>query len=128
MLAASFALRNRGYGGILLHSFQLDSREEVAKNAPDYSRGARHGLHQDKLNAFMGKAGSDIGAALSANMALLGDRLGSTKSWWMRVHTISPSDAHAVQSGIGSQTMNRYDSSVRQTNLRTAIHLLDRRR
>ncbi|HEU0068389.1 MAG TPA: hypothetical protein VFQ26_03910 [Nitrospiraceae bacterium] len=80
MLTASFALRNRGYGGILLHSFQLDSREEVAKNAPDYSRRARHGLYQDKLNAFMGKAGSDIGAALSANMALLGDRLGLYKA------------------------------------------------
>ena len=34
----------------------------------------------DKLNAFMGKAVSDIGAALSANMVLLGDKLGLYKA------------------------------------------------
>lgn len=33
-------------------------------------------IDQDKLNAFMGKAVGDIGAAMSANMVLLGDRLG----------------------------------------------------
>ena len=43
--------------------FQLDSLEQAAKNAPN-----------DKLNVFMGKAVGDIGAALSANMVLLGDK------------------------------------------------------
>lgn len=33
-------------------------------------------IDQDKLNAFMGKAVGDIGAAMSANMVLLGDKLG----------------------------------------------------
>ena len=33
-------------------------------------------VNPDKLNAFMGKAVGDIGAALSANMVLLGDKLG----------------------------------------------------
>ncbi len=33
-------------------------------------------IDQDKLIAFMGKAVGDIGAAMSANMVLLGDRLG----------------------------------------------------
>jgi hypothetical protein len=37
-------------------------------------------VHQDKLNAFMGKAVGDIGAALSANMVLLGDKLGLYKA------------------------------------------------
>jgi hypothetical protein len=34
----------------------------------------------DKLKAFMGKAVGDIGAALSANMVLLGDKLGLYKA------------------------------------------------
>ena len=34
----------------------------------------------DKLNAFMGKAVGDIGAAMSANMVLLGDKLGLYKA------------------------------------------------
>lgn len=33
-------------------------------------------VDQDKLNAFRGRAIGDIGAALSANMVLLGDKLG----------------------------------------------------
>ncbi len=33
-------------------------------------------VHPDKLNAFMGKAVDDIGAALSAHMVLLGNTLG----------------------------------------------------
>jgi SAM-dependent methyltransferase len=37
-------------------------------------------IDQDKLNAFMGKAVEDIGAAMSANMVLLGDRLGLYKA------------------------------------------------
>ena len=37
-------------------------------------------VHPDKLNAFMGKALGDIGAALSANMVLLGDTLGLYKA------------------------------------------------
>lgn len=37
-------------------------------------------IDQDKLNAFMGKAVGDIGAAMSANMVLLGDRLGLYKA------------------------------------------------
>lgn len=32
-------------------------------------------VHQNKLNAFMGKAVADIGAALSVNVVLLGDTL-----------------------------------------------------
>ena len=36
--------------------------------------------HQDKLNAFMGEAVGDIGAALNANMVLLGDTLGLYKA------------------------------------------------
>jgi hypothetical protein len=34
----------------------------------------------DKLNAFMGKAVGDIGAAMSANTVLLGDKLGLYKT------------------------------------------------
>jgi 2-polyprenyl-3-methyl-5-hydroxy-6-metoxy-1,4-benzoquinol methylase len=37
-------------------------------------------VNPDKLNAFMGKAVGDIGAALSANMVLLGDKLGLYKA------------------------------------------------
>lgn len=37
-------------------------------------------IDQDKLNAFMGKAVGDIGAAMSANMVLLGDKLGLYKA------------------------------------------------
>jgi len=37
-------------------------------------------VHQDKLSAFMGKAVGDIGAALSANMVLLGDTFGLYKA------------------------------------------------
>lgn len=37
-------------------------------------------VNSDKLNAFMGKAVGDIGAALSANMVLLGDKLGLYKA------------------------------------------------
>ena len=33
-----------------------------------------------KLNAFMGKAVGDIGAAMSANTVLLGDKLGLYKT------------------------------------------------
>jgi 2-polyprenyl-3-methyl-5-hydroxy-6-metoxy-1,4-benzoquinol methylase len=41
------------------------------------------GIDQDKLNEFMGKAIGDIGAALSANMVLLGDKLGLYKAMAM---------------------------------------------
>ncbi len=37
-------------------------------------------MDQDKLNAFLGKAVGDIGAAMSANMVLLGDKLGLYKA------------------------------------------------
>jgi hypothetical protein len=37
-------------------------------------------VNPDKLNAFMGKAVGDIEAALSANMVLLGDKLGLYKA------------------------------------------------
>jgi hypothetical protein len=37
-------------------------------------------VNPDKLNAFRGKAAGDIGAALSANMVLLGDKLGLYKA------------------------------------------------
>ncbi len=37
-------------------------------------------VNPDKLNEFMGKAVGDIGAALSANMVLLGDKLGLYKA------------------------------------------------
>jgi len=37
-------------------------------------------VNSDKLNTFMGKAVGDIGAALSANMVLLGDKLGLYKA------------------------------------------------
>jgi 2-polyprenyl-3-methyl-5-hydroxy-6-metoxy-1,4-benzoquinol methylase len=37
-------------------------------------------VDQDKLNAFLGKAVGDIGAAMSANMVLLGDKLGLYKA------------------------------------------------
>ena len=40
-------------------------------------------VDQDKLNEFMGKAIGDIGAALSANMVLLGDKLGLYKAMAM---------------------------------------------
>jgi len=38
-------------------------------------------VHQDKLNAFMGKAVGDIGAALSATWCSLATRSVSTKPW-----------------------------------------------
>jgi SAM-dependent methyltransferase len=37
-------------------------------------------VDQEKLNAFLGKAVGDIGAAMSANMVLLGDKLGLYKA------------------------------------------------
>ena len=37
-------------------------------------------VNQDKLSAFMGKAVGDIGAGISANMVLLGDKLGLYKA------------------------------------------------
>ena len=37
-------------------------------------------VNLDKLNAFMGKAVGDIGTALSANMVLLGNKLGLYKA------------------------------------------------
>jgi winged helix-turn-helix protein len=37
-------------------------------------------VNPDKLDAFMGKAVGDIGSALSANMVLLGDKLGLYKA------------------------------------------------
>ena len=37
-------------------------------------------INPDKLDSFMGKAVGDIGAALSANMVLLGDKLGLYKA------------------------------------------------
>ena len=37
-------------------------------------------VNPDKLHACMGKAVGDIGAALSANMVLLGDKLGLYKA------------------------------------------------
>ncbi len=37
-------------------------------------------VNQDKLDAFMSKAVGDIGAAPSANMVLLGDKLGLYKT------------------------------------------------
>jgi hypothetical protein len=81
MFGASFAPRTPVRGGILLHSFQLDSRERVAKNAPNFSEGrCIVAVNPDKLNAFMGRAVGDIGAALSANMVLLGDKLGLYKA------------------------------------------------
>ena len=36
-------------------------------------------INQDKLNEFLGKAVGDIGAAMSANLVLIGDRLGLYK-------------------------------------------------
>ena len=36
-------------------------------------------VNQDKLNEFLGKAVGDIGAAMSANLVLIGDRLGLYK-------------------------------------------------
>ncbi|MDP1769963.1 MAG: hypothetical protein Q8L74_14340 [Nitrospirota bacterium] len=37
-------------------------------------------VNPDKLNAFTGKAVGDIGAALSDNMVLLGNKLGPYKA------------------------------------------------
>lgn len=37
-------------------------------------------VNQDKLNEFLGKAVGDIGAAMSANLVLIGDRLGLYKA------------------------------------------------
>ena len=44
-------------------------------------------VNPDKLNAFMGKAVGDIGAALSANMVLLGDKLGLYKAMVKRAQS-----------------------------------------
>ena len=48
-------------------------------------------VNQDKLDAFMSKAVGDIGAALSANMVLLGDKLGLYKAM-VRAGPVTPTE------------------------------------
>jgi SAM-dependent methyltransferase len=48
-------------------------------------------FNQDKLQEFLGKAIGDIGAALSANMVLLGDRLGLYKAM-ARMGAVTPAE------------------------------------
>lgn len=48
-------------------------------------------IDQDKLNAFLGKALGDIGAAWSANMVLLGDKLGLYKAM-ARMGAVTPAE------------------------------------
>lgn len=48
-------------------------------------------VNPDKLNEFMGKAVGDIGAAMSANMVLLGDKLGLYKAM-AKAGPITPSE------------------------------------
>jgi 2-polyprenyl-3-methyl-5-hydroxy-6-metoxy-1,4-benzoquinol methylase len=48
-------------------------------------------VDQDKLNAFLGKALGDIGAAWSANMVLLGDKLGLYKAM-ARLGAVTPAE------------------------------------
>ena len=57
-------------------------------------------VNPDKLNAFMGKAVGDIGAALSANMVLLGDKLGLYKAM-AKAGPVTPAElARATKTGV----------------------------
>ena len=85
-------------------------------------------VNPDKLNAFTGKTVGDIGAALSANMMRLGDRIGLYKAM-VNAGSHDSSERHKRRSMLVLEASHdRYDNSVRRTNLRTAVHLLDRRR
>jgi 2-polyprenyl-3-methyl-5-hydroxy-6-metoxy-1,4-benzoquinol methylase len=59
-------------------------------------------VNPDKLNAFMGKAVGDIGAALSANMVLLGDKLGLYKAM-AKAGPVTPAELAKV-----TKTAERY--------------------
>jgi SAM-dependent methyltransferase len=48
-------------------------------------------IDQEKLQAFLGKAVGDIGAAMSANMVLLGDRLGLYKAM-AKIGAVTPAE------------------------------------
>ncbi|HXH86500.1 hypothetical protein [Petrachloros mirabilis] len=59
-------------------------------------------VDQDKLNAFLGKAVGDIGAAMSANMVLLGDKLGLYKAM-AKMGAVTPPEL-----AKGTKTTERY--------------------
>jgi len=59
-------------------------------------------VNPDKLNAFMGKAVDDIGAAMSANMVLLGDKLGLYKAM-VNAGPVTPAELATV-----TRTTERY--------------------
>lgn len=48
-------------------------------------------IDQDKLNSFLGKAVGDIGAAMSANMVLIGDKLGLYKGM-AKMGSVTPAE------------------------------------
>ncbi len=48
-------------------------------------------VNQDKLNEFLGKAVGDIGAAMSANLVLIGDRLGLYKAM-AKMGSVTPAE------------------------------------
>jgi SAM-dependent methyltransferase len=74
-------------------------------------------VDQDKLNAFLGKAVGDIGAAMSANMVLLGDRLGLYRAM-AKMGAVTPSELakatktteRYVREWLGNQAAGGYVS------------------
>lgn len=72
-------------------------------------------VNQDKLNAFMGKAVGDIGAAISANMVLIGDKLGLYKAM-AKMGAVTPVELakatktteRYVREGLGNQAASGY--------------------
>lgn len=59
-------------------------------------------VNQDRLNEFLGKAVGDIGAAMSANLVLIGDRLGLYKAM-AKMGPVTPAEL-----AKGTKTTERY--------------------
>ncbi len=68
-------------------------------------------VDQDKLNEFMCKAIGDVGAALSANMVLLGDKLGLYKTMAM-MGPVTPADSRRPQKLQNGTSVNGW--AIRQ--------------
>jgi 2-polyprenyl-3-methyl-5-hydroxy-6-metoxy-1,4-benzoquinol methylase len=72
-------------------------------------------INTDKLNAFMGKAVADIGAAMSANMVLIGDKLGLYKAM-AKAGPVTPAELakatktaeRYVREWLGNQAASEY--------------------
>jgi len=80
-------------------------------------------VNPDKLNTFMGKAVGDIGAAMSANMVLLGDKLGLYKAM-AKAGRITPVELakttktaeRYVREWLGNQAAGGYVTDLRRWN------------